>query len=95
MAKKAQKSLKLVDLKNQRRVTLDTLLQSITQKGIIHMGVMKQKWKSFKGIINPKRLVYFLEKTGTKLSKACTSFLYSVRKDLKLKIEQRPDLVDI
>ncbi len=86
---------KRVDKKNQERVTLDTLLTSIKQDGIIYAGDLKKKWSSLKGLINPKRLVYFLEKTGTKMSRTSADFLYTVRKSLSHKIQQRPDLLAV
>ena len=86
---------KRVDKKNQDRVTLDTILASIQQDGVIYAGSLKKKWTSLKGLINPKRLVYFLEKTGTKMSRTSAEFLYTVRKSLSLKIQQRPDLLAV
>ncbi len=84
---------KKVDKKKQDRVTLDTLLASITQDGVIYAGSLKRKWISLKGLINPKRLVHFLEKTGTKIARSATAYLYTVRKDLSTTFKHHPDLI--
>lgn len=84
---------RLIDKKAQQRVTLDTMLGSLVQKGVIHTADLKKKWKSLKGIINPKRLIFFLKTTGTRLSQKSVTFLYTVRKDLHTKLEQYPDLI--
>lgn len=84
---------KLVDKKKQQRITLDTILGSISQNGIIYTGDLKKKWKSLKGVINPNRLIHFLMTTGTKLAQKSVSFLYTVRKDLPKKLEDHPDLI--
>jgi hypothetical protein len=84
---------KLVDKKAQQRVTLDTMLESLAQNGVIYTANLKKKWKSLKGIINPNRLIHFLKTTGTKLSQKSVTFLYTVRKDLSAKLVQHPDLI--
>jgi hypothetical protein len=95
MAKKTQKAPKFVDKKNQQRVTLDTILKSVTQNGIIHVGNIKKKWKSLRGIINPKRLIHYLEETKTKISNKSFWFLYSARKDFARELDKRSDLIAI
>lgn len=86
---------KKVDKKKQDRVTLDNILASIQQDGVIYAGSLKKKWTSLKGLINPKRLVHFLETTGTKLARSATAYLYTVRKDLSTAFRHRSELIAI
>lgn len=86
---------KKIDHKKQARATLDVLLGSMAQNGVIYLGNLKKKWKSLKMLINPKRLVHFLETTGTKLARSATEYLYTVRKDLSTAFKHRPELIAI
>ena len=84
---------KKVDKKNQERVTLDMILESMNQNGIISAGNLKKKWQSLKGLIKPKRLVFFLQEKGIKLSLAAVDFLHTVKKSLSVALKNRPELI--
>lgn len=84
---------KPVDMKHQQRFALDVILGSIAVNGVIYAGNLNRAWNSLKGIINPKRLKYFLKQTGTKMHSRAVEFLTRVNKAIARTIQQEPELL--
>jgi hypothetical protein len=82
---------KLVDKKNQERVTLDTLLSSMVEKGVIYAGTLKKGWKSIQPLLTRKRLEYFLRTHSVRLHGKCLEYISKFSKTLAKSVN--PELI--
>jgi hypothetical protein len=78
-----------VNRKKQERVTLDTLLKSIVQKGRIYVGALKRAWKSIQPYLNKARLEYFLRQNNVLIAPKAVDFIGRFDKNIPKSINPK------